>query len=130
MSSTRRKGQYKVLPLPAVQRDGKKYLSAEQRAEGIALAKNLRFYPNVQDLSIEHCGDGMELRLEGPEINPQGWLRAIFWIDEPAKTIYVVDLFWKKSNRVTTADLVRINHRIRLLKVQLRQGIRPWKSRQ
>jgi len=50
----------------------------------------------------------MELRLEGDAINRQGWLRAIFWTHEARKTIYVVDLFWKKTNKVSVADLHRI----------------------
>jgi len=70
----------------------------------------------------------MELRLEGDAINRQGWLRAIFWTHEARKTIYVVDLFWKKTNKVSVADLHRINHRIRQLKALLAAGDRPWKS--
>jgi len=63
----------------------------------------------------------MELRLESPAINPQGWLRAMFWVHEKSRTIYIVDLFWKKTNRVTVADLHRVNHRIiRQLKAQLK----------
>lgn len=70
----------------------------------------------------------MELRLEGDAIHRQGWLRAIFWIDEASKTIYIVDLFWKKTNRVSVADLHRINHRIRQLRTLLSAGNHPWKS--
>ncbi len=113
------KSKYRVFPLPVVQRDAKKLLTAQQLREGIGLAKRLRDYPDISDLSIERCGDGMELRLESPAINSQGWLRAIFCIDEKNRTIYIVDLFWKKTNKVTTADLHRANHRIRLLKAQL-----------
>jgi len=119
MSSRKPKPAYQVLPLPVVQRDAKKMLTAQQLREGIALAKRLRGYPNVPDLSIERCGDGFELRLETPAINPQGWLRAIFWVHEKDRTIYVVDLFWKKTNKVSVADLHRANHRIRQLKAQL-----------
>jgi phage-related protein len=108
-----------VLPLPVVQRDAKKLLSPQQLREGIALAKRLRDHPTAPDLSIERCGDGMELRLESPAINPQGWLRAVFWIHEETRTIYVVHLVWKKSNRVSVADLHLANHRIRQLKAQL-----------
>ena len=78
MSSGKQKWTYKVLPLPVVQRDAKKLLTAQQLREEIALARRLRDYPNVPDLSIARCGDGLELRLETPAINPQGWLRAIF----------------------------------------------------
>jgi len=109
---------------------GKKLLTAQQLAEGIALSKRLRNYPDVPDLSIEPCGDGLELRLEGDTINQQGWLRSVFLVDEATKTIYIVDLFWKKTNRVSTADLHRINHRIRQLKALLAAGGRPWKSHQ
>ncbi|MEI6492368.1 MAG: hypothetical protein WCO94_07445 [Verrucomicrobiota bacterium] len=105
--------------MPLVQRDAKKLLTAQQLLEGIGLAKRLRNYPAVPDLSIERCGEGMELRIESPAINPQGWLRAIFWIHGKTRTIYIVDLFWKKTNKVTTADLHRANHRIRQLRAEL-----------
>ena len=120
--------RYRVLPLPRVQREAKKLLTAQQLAEGVTLTKQLRYYPDVPDLSIEPCGDGMELRLEGEAINRQGWLRAIFWTHDASKTIYVVDLFWKKTNKVSVADLHRINHRIRQLKALLAGGGQPWKS--
>jgi hypothetical protein len=119
MSSAKPGSRYLVLPLPVVQREAKKLLTAQQLREGIGLAKRLRDYPDVPDLSIERCGDGLELRLESPAINPQGWLRAIFWIHEKSRTIYLVHLFWKKSNKVTVADVHRANHRIRLLKAEL-----------
>jgi hypothetical protein len=98
MSSGKSKPSYRVLPLPVVQREAKKMLTAQQLREGIALARHLRRYPNVPDLSIERCGEGFELRIETPAINPQGWLRAIFWVYETKRTIYIVDLFWKKTN--------------------------------
>ena len=113
--------RYKVLPLPVVQKWAKKTLSSVQLREGIRLARRLRFYPLVPDLSIEPCGDGLELRIEHPSIGKQGWLRAIFWIDKKAKTIYIVDIFWKKTNAVSSADRLRANHRIRGLKAALGQ---------
>ena len=58
----------------------------------------------------------MELVVEDPAIGKQGWLRAIFWVDEKAKTIYVVDLFWKKTNAISIADRLRADDRIRRLK--------------
>lgn len=130
MSPLRNIARYTVLPLPQVQREARKFLTAQQLEEGISLSKRLAYYPDVSDLSIEPCGDGMELRLEGEAINRQGWLRAIFWVHGTSRTIYVVDLFWKKTNKVSVADLHRVNHRIRVLKAQLAAGNRPWKSRQ
>ena len=118
--------RYKVLPLPVVQKWAKKELSSEQLRAGINLARRLRFYPHVADLSLEQCGEGMELRIEHPEIGKRGWLRAIFWIDEREKAIYVVDLFWKKRNSISTADRLRADHRIRGLKMALAKGERPW----
>ncbi len=112
MSPVRAETRYRVLPLPRVQREAKKLLTPQQLAEGIALAKRLRFYPDVPDLKIERCGDGMEIRLEGKALDQQGWLRAMFYIHEHSKTIYIVDLFWKKTNKVSIADLHRVNHRI------------------
>lgn len=119
MSAKKPKARYRVLPLPVVQRDARKLLTPQQLREGIGLAKHLKDYPSVPKLSFGPCGDGMELRLESPAINPQGWLRAIFWVHEKSRTIYIVDLFWKKTNKVTSADLHRANHRIR----QLRAGL-------
>jgi phage-related protein len=119
MRSAKPQSNYRVLPLPVVQRDAKKLLTAHQLRDGIELAKRLRNYPNVLDLSIERCGEGMELRLESAAINVQGWLRAVFWVHEKTRTIYIVDLFWKKTNRITVADLHRANHRIRQLKAKL-----------
>ncbi len=119
MSSAKPKSSFRVLPLPVVQRDAKKLLTVRQLREGIALTKGLRHYPTISGLSIGRCGEGMELRLESPAINPQGWLRAIFWVHEKSLTIYIVDLFWKKTNKVTIADLHRANHRIRQLRAAL-----------
>jgi len=67
----------------------------------------------------------MELRIEHPSIGKQGWLRAIFWIDERKKTIYIVDLFWKKTNAISPADKLRANQRIRGLKAALAAGKKP-----
>jgi phage-related protein len=119
MSTGKPQSAYRVFPLPVVQRDAKKMLTTQQLREGIALTKRLRGYPDVPDLSIERCGDGFELRIETPVINRQGWLRAIFWVHEKSRTIYIVDLFWKKTNQVSVADLHRANYRIRQLKAQL-----------
>lgn len=128
MSVLRREGRYRVLPLPRVQREAEKLLSPEQLAEAIALAKQLRFYPDIPQLDFQPCGEAMELRLESKSIDKQGWLRAMFWVDERGKTIYVVDLFWKKTNKVSLADLHRVNHRVRQLKSLLSSGRHPWKS--
>ena len=76
----------------------------------------------MPDLSLEPCGDGVELRLEGKAINQQGWLRAIFWVHDAGKGIYIVDLFWKKTNKISVADIHRANHRIRQLKALLAAG--------
>ena len=110
---------YRVLPLPVVQKEAKKSLTSLQLRQGIAYARQLRNYPDIPHLSINPCGDGMEFRIGTPAINPQGWLRAIFWIHEKSRTIYIVDLFWKKTNRISVADIQRANHRIRQIKVQL-----------
>jgi hypothetical protein len=117
---------YQVLPLPVAQKWTKHELSREQLRAGINLARRLRFYPHVPDLKIARCGDGMELRIEHPSIGKKGWLRAIFWIDEEAKTIYIVDLFWKKTNIIKIADRSRGDHRIRGLKAELKKGNKPW----
>ena len=117
---------YKVLPLPVVQKTAKKILTTAQLRAAIREAHALRFYPNVPDLNIKPCGEGMELVVEDPAIGKQGWLRAIFWVDEKAKTIYVVDLFWKKTNAISTADKLRADDRIRRLKAELKKGQKPW----
>jgi len=122
------KVRYRVLPLPRVQRDAKKLLTPHQLAEAIAVAKQLRYYPTIPHLSIGPCGEGLELRIESKSLNQQGWLRAMFFVDDRSKTIYIVDMFWKKTNKVTTADLHRVNHRIRQLKTVLSGGGHPWKS--
>ena len=128
MSPLRAEIRYKVLPLPRVQREARKLLSPQQLAEGIALTKRLRYYPGVPELSIEPCGEAMELRLEGKALDRQGWLRAMFYVHEPTKTIYIVDLFWKKSNAISIADRHRVDHRVRKLKSLLLAGEDPWKS--
>jgi hypothetical protein len=128
MSAPKPQVRYQVLPLPRVQCEARKLLSADQLREAIRLARRLRFYPETSGLSLEPCGLGFELRLEHPDIGQQGWLRAIFWIHEGKKEIYVVDLFWKKSNRISVADQQRANHRIRQLQFLLNSGGSPWKS--
>lgn len=117
---------YKVLPLPVVQKTAKKILTTAQLRAAIREASALQFYPNVPDLHIKPCGEGMELAVEDPAIGKQGWLRAIFWVDEKAKTIYVVDLFWKKTNAISIADRLRADDRIRRLKAELKKGQKPW----
>jgi hypothetical protein len=117
---------YKVLPLPVVQKTAKKILTTAQLRAAIREASALQFYPNVPDLHIKPCGEGMELVVEDPAIGKQGWLRAIFWVDEKAKTIYVVDLFWKKTNAISIADRLRADDRIRRLKAELKKGQKPW----
>src|SRR4051812_20474861 len=39
-----------------------------------------------------------------------------FWIHEESKTVYIVDLFWKKTNTISTADRLRSEQRIRKLR--------------
>lgn len=109
-----------------VQKAAKKILTASQLRAAIREARVLKFYPNVPDLTIKPCGDGIELVVEDPSIGKQGWLRAMFWVDENAKRIYVVDLFWKKTNSISTADKLRANYRIRCLKAELKKGQKPW----
>ena len=121
------KANYRVLPLPSVWREARKLLTKEQLEDGIASVEALQYYPNVPELSNEPCGEGVELRIESPSINRQGWLRAIFWVHEKRRTIYIVDLFWKKTNKVPVKDLHRINHRVRELKALLAVGGDPWK---
>jgi len=128
--ASRPKVNYQVLPLPRVQREARRLLTSQQLAESINVAKQLRFYPTVPHLSIEPCGEAFELRLESKSVNQQGWLRAMFFVDDRRKTIYIVDLFWKKTNKVSLADLHRINHRVRQLKSTLSTGGHPWKSRE
>jgi hypothetical protein len=128
MKPPSRDKRYCLLPLPVVQKEAKKLLTPAQLREGIKLVRELRFYPEVPDLSIEPCGNGFELRVEGKAINQQGWLRAIFWVHEAGRTIYVVDLFWKKTNKISVADIHRANHRIGKLKALLASGGHPWKS--
>lgn len=130
MSELRSKARYRVLPLPRVQLEAKKLLTARQLAEAVAVARQLRYYPIVPHLGIEPCGEAMELRVESKSLNQQGWLRAMFFVHDQSKTIYIVDLFWKKTNKVSVADLHRINHRIRQLKSMLSAGGHPWKSRE
>jgi phage-related protein len=103
-------------------------LTPQQLRESIELAKVLRYYPDAPDLSIEPCGSGMELRIETGSTNAQGWLRAVFWIHEKSRTIYIVDLFWKKTNSISKADRLRAEDRIRRLKSQLAEGADPWVS--
>jgi len=119
---------YKVLPLPRVQREAKKLLTREQLHAAIRLAKQLRHYPQIPDLSIERCGLGLELRIEHPAIGQQGWLRAIFWIHQESKTIYIVSLFWKKTNSISKADLILADDRIRKLRLQLGNQVSPWST--
>jgi hypothetical protein len=54
MNAAKPKARYQVLPLPRVQREAKKLLSASQLREGIRLAKRLRSYPETSDLALEH----------------------------------------------------------------------------
>jgi hypothetical protein len=118
--------KYTVLPLPLVQKSAKKILTDEQRVAAIRIAKRLEEYPDVAHLDLDRCGEGTRLAFDEPSINKQGWLRGIFWIDDKERVIYFVDLFWKKTNRIALADVIRANHRIRSLRAELAKGHRPW----
>ena len=128
MNPSQPKIRYRVLPLPRVQREARKLLSKEQLRAAIRLCKRLRYYPQIPELSVEPCGMGMELRVEHPVIGHQGWLRAIFWVHDAKKTIYITDVFWKKTNKVALADRARSDHRIRQLGLLLGEGQDPWKG--
>jgi phage-related protein len=118
--------KYQVLPLPLVEKAAKKILNDEQRRAAINIAEQLEDYPNVQHLDLDKCGEGIRIAFRAPEINKRGWLRGIFWIDDKKRVIYFVDLFWKKTNKIALADVLRANHRIRRLRAELAKGIRPW----
>jgi len=94
------------------------------------LAELTGTYPAAPEMKLEPSGGGIELPIENPQINKRGWLRAAFWVHEKSRTMFFVDLFWKKTNQLTTANVHRINHRIRQLKSQLGKGSSPWKSGQ
>ena len=118
--------KYQVLPLPIVEKAERKILNDEQRHAAIKIAEQLEDYPDVQHLDLDKCGEGIRIAFRSPEINKQGWLRGIFWIDDKERVIYFVDLFWKKTNKIALADVLRANHRIRRLRAELANGIRPW----
>ena len=118
--------KYTVLPLPIVEKAAKKILNDEQRRAAINIAEQLEDFPNVQHLDLDKCGEGIRLAFRAPELNKQGWLRGIFWIDDKERIVYFVDLFWKKTNKIALADVTRANHRIRRLRAELLKGIRPW----
>lgn len=111
--------KFRVSALHAVRREARKILNPQQLHAAIKICKLLKYYPQDVGLDFGRCGDGFELRIDDPVISKQGWLRASFWIYEKAKIIYIVDLFWKKTNQISQADLHRINHRIRQLKLAL-----------
>jgi phage-related protein len=67
----------------------------------------------------------MELRLGGRALDQQGWLRAIFYVYDVSHTIFIVDLFWKKTHKISKADRIRRGDRIRRLKSQLKAGGHP-----
>ena len=64
----------------------------------------------------------------GLERQESGEEKAQRIVDDHRKTIYIVDLFWKKTNKVSLADLHRVNHRVRQLKSILSAGGHPWES--
>ena len=115
-----RASNYNIVPLTVVKKTARKILTTAQLYAGIKEARNLQYYPNVPDLRVKPCGHGMEMVFRDPVIGKQGWLRAIFWIHEKSKRIFLVDLFWKKTNAISAADLERANQRIRTLKLQLK----------
>ena len=111
--------QFKVIPLDAVRHEAMKILTPQQLKAAIDHVKLLRFYPDEVGLDFSPCGEGFELRVDEPIISKQGWLRVGFWVCDKTTTIYIVDVFWKKENRISTADRLRIDHRIRKLRQQL-----------
>jgi phage-related protein len=110
---------FKVIPLPVVKHEAKKMLNPAQLKAAIDHTKKLKYYPQDVGLSIGSCGEGFELRIKDSIIDKQGWLRAGFWVHEKTRIIYIVDVFWKKTNRISQADIIRINHRIRRVKLAL-----------
>ena len=44
--------------------------------------------------------------VEDPAIGKQGWLRAIFWVNDKEDDL-CRDLFWKKTNAISIADRFR-----------------------
>ena len=111
--------KFKVVPLDAVRHEAKKILTPQQLKAAIEHVKLLKFYPEDVELDFGPCGEGFELRVDEPIISRKGWLRVAFWVSEKTKIVYLVDIFWKKENRVSTADRLRIDHRIRKLRHQL-----------
>jgi len=110
---------FKIIPLDAVRHEARKILTPQQLKAAIDHVNLLKFYPDEVGLDFSPCGEGFELRVDEPLISKQGWLRVGFWVCDKSKTIYIVDVFWKKENRISTADRLRIDHRIRKLRQQL-----------
>src|SRR5438552_9513723 len=91
--------KYQVLPLPIVEKAAKKILTDEERRAASNIAEQLENYPSVQHLDLDKCGEGIRIAFRSPEISKHGWLRGIFWIDDKERTIYFIDLFWKKNEQ-------------------------------
>ncbi len=111
--------KFRVVPLEAVRHEARKILAPQQLKVAIEHVKLLKFYLEDVGLDFGPCGDGFELRVNEPIISKQGWLRVGFWVCDKTKIIYIVDVFWKKENRISSADRLRIDHRIRKLRQQL-----------
>ena len=118
-SHSKQPPNFKVVPLDTVRHEAKKILTPQQLKAAIDHVKLLKFYPDDVGLDFGPCGEGFELRVDEPIISKQSWLRVGFWVCNKTKSIYIVDVFWKKENRISTADRLRIEHRIRKLQQQL-----------
>jgi hypothetical protein len=119
---------YTVLPLPVVQRWAKANLSSDQLLAAIKEARGLEAYPQNPRLHVSPCGPGFEFRFHNALLGRQGWLRAIFWVHEQTVRIFIVDLFWNKTNRISKADVARAEVRIARLKALVSAGGDPWKG--
>src|SRR5947207_14237570 len=99
-----RLSQYKVFPLPVVQKWARKKLSVVQLREGIKLARVAQILSRCARSTYRTMWRWNGTPHRASFNREDSWLRAIFWLDENAKTIYIVHLFWKKQNAISTAD--------------------------
>lgn len=127
--------EYSVRPTRQARRSGKKLLKPSELYWVIGLLRLLRHWPGLTDEKFQNDLDFekittngaeyYELRIEDSSVLSRRNLRVFFWIDQDTRTIWIVDAYWKKTQKLETSVRLRVARKVNAARAAIQDGITP-----
>lgn len=125
---------FSVKPTRFARRTGKSILKADELAQVLDQLRLLRYWPPIEhqaqfesDLDyskLTHRGQVFyELRFD--YIRPRSELRVFFWVHDEKETIWIVDAYWKKTQKLEASVKEKVARRVRTVRGAIQDGMEP-----